>query len=165
MTWSKEQIDRLSAMWMDGHSAGEISRALQTKTRNAVIGKVVRMKLNVAYPHCESHNQFKPAAKKRVRRVPMAQRKPRPTRIEVIAALPKPIIDPNDKPRKTFAELEADDCRFIPGDPLDGGKIFCGKRQFPGFSYCLAHLKVCATVTKVREPTAPAQAQEKAEAV
>lgn len=159
MPWSEDEIIRLKAMWIASRSAGDISKALGTKTRNAVIGKVVRLKLNIAYPHSESANQFKPKKREKAARVPAPPRKPHP--IDVLAALPPPPVDPDDKPRKTFAQLKAGDCRFIPGDPLDGGKIFCGDPQFPGFSYCERHARKAYELPKVK---APAEIKEKAEA-
>ena len=45
MSWTPERTDTLKVMWTAGHSASEIARKLGHVTRNAVIGKVTRLKL------------------------------------------------------------------------------------------------------------------------
>lgn len=46
MSWTDERIDRLKQMWGDGMSASQIAAQLGGVTRNAVIGKVHRLKLD-----------------------------------------------------------------------------------------------------------------------
>ena len=46
MSWTEERILNLTAMWNEGKSASEIAGALGKVTRNAVIGKVHRLKLD-----------------------------------------------------------------------------------------------------------------------
>ncbi|WP_185983380.1 GcrA family cell cycle regulator [Aureimonas mangrovi] len=45
MSWTDERIDLLKKRWADGHSASQIAGELGGVTRNAVIGKVHRLKL------------------------------------------------------------------------------------------------------------------------
>ena len=42
MEWTEERVDKLKALWAEGHTASEISHRLGV-TRNAVIGKVHRL--------------------------------------------------------------------------------------------------------------------------
>ncbi len=46
MSWTDERIDRLTQMWGEGMSASQIATQLGGVTRNAVIGKVHRLKLD-----------------------------------------------------------------------------------------------------------------------
>ncbi len=46
MSWTDERILNLTAMWNEGKSASEIAARLGDVTRNAVIGKVHRLKLD-----------------------------------------------------------------------------------------------------------------------
>lgn len=44
--WTDDRVKRLEQLWTDGHSASCIARVLGGTTRNAVIGKVHRLRLN-----------------------------------------------------------------------------------------------------------------------
>ena len=47
MTWTDERVALLKKLWMEGHSASQIAGELSGGvTRNAVIGKVHRLKLS-----------------------------------------------------------------------------------------------------------------------
>ncbi len=46
MSWTEERILNLTALWKEGRSASEIAGVLGNVTRNAVIGKVHRLKLD-----------------------------------------------------------------------------------------------------------------------
>ncbi len=46
MSWTDERIDLLKQLWGEGHSASQIASQLGGVTRNAVIGKVHRLKLD-----------------------------------------------------------------------------------------------------------------------
>jgi GcrA cell cycle regulator len=47
MSWTDERVELLKKLWMDGHSASQIAGELgDGVTRNAVIGKVHRLKLS-----------------------------------------------------------------------------------------------------------------------
>lgn len=45
LAWSEERVSTLKKLWKEGFSASQIARQLGNTTRNAVIGKVDRMKL------------------------------------------------------------------------------------------------------------------------
>ena len=46
MTWTDERVELLKKLWADGLSASQIAAELGGVTRNAVIGKVHRLKLS-----------------------------------------------------------------------------------------------------------------------
>ncbi|WP_182085383.1 GcrA family cell cycle regulator [Aureimonas sp. ME7] len=79
MSWTDERIDLLRQLWGDGHSASQIASQLGGVTRNAVIGKVHRLKLD---------SRIKAA-------VPIEQAVARPSRpvlVEAVAETPSPRI-------------------------------------------------------------------------
>jgi len=43
--------------------------------------------------------------------------------------------------RKTIASLEAGDCRWPFGDPVELNFYFCGKQKADGNSYCKFHMR------------------------
>ena len=45
MSWTPEKVEKLRRLWKKGHSGSEIARMLGDTTRNAVIGKAHRLKL------------------------------------------------------------------------------------------------------------------------
>ena len=45
MSWTPEREDKLRELWKKGHSGREIASILTGTTRNAVIGKAHRLKL------------------------------------------------------------------------------------------------------------------------
>ena len=45
MNWTDERVEMLKKLWSEGLSASQIAAQLGNVTRNAVIGKVHRLKL------------------------------------------------------------------------------------------------------------------------
>ena len=45
MSWTTERENKLRELWKKGHSGSEIANILGNTTRNAVIGKAHRLKL------------------------------------------------------------------------------------------------------------------------
>ena len=45
MSWTPEREEKLKDLWKKGHSGSEIASILGNTTRNAVIGKAHRLKL------------------------------------------------------------------------------------------------------------------------
>ena len=45
MSWTPEREEKLKTLWKKGHPASQIARMLGDTTRNAVIGKAHRLKL------------------------------------------------------------------------------------------------------------------------
>ncbi len=74
MSWTDERIDLLKKRWTEGNSASQIAAELGGVTRNAVIGKVHRLKL-------ESRIKAVPSEAETV-----AEAKPRPAVVEAPAA-------------------------------------------------------------------------------
>jgi len=135
--WPVNVADKLVALWNEGHSASHICRLLSADgfftTRNAIIGKVHRLKL---VRHKAPHRE-------RAKVV----RKPRP-KVErtVVVRLPSlpppPPPEPWDGP--CISMLDPNLSRFACREIVCGSGVdtmFCGAPTVPGsqFSYCAYH--------------------------
>ena len=47
MGWTSEKVEKLKELWSKGHTASQIAEMLGDTTRNAVIGKAHRLKLEL----------------------------------------------------------------------------------------------------------------------
>lgn len=164
--WTDERVARLKQLAKDGLSASVIANQLggfghcTDGGRSSVIGKLHRLKL----PWCHGRSPISINRTQMARRLTMARKKaaavregqrkqsarPRPPTIKS-APLPMPAAD--DIARVSFAELEPHHCRFIPGDPKQGGKLYCGLKKLEGSSYCEGHHARCHEAKPpLREP-------------
>lgn len=146
--WPVDRVEELLELNELRLSASQIaSRMGGGVTRNAVIGKLLRLK--VPLQTSRDPNPKGPSALRRSRRrkkllktgtAPAAALKPAP--------IPPPAID--DVPRKQLLDLDAGDCRFPVGDPRQAGFGFCALPATPGASYCASHLHRCTEPPRLR---------------
>jgi len=127
-TWNPEEVETLKAMHSEGCSAGEISRFFNNRySRNAVIGKIHRLGLQVHGIVMQRHNY----PRTRAAAPPRVAPKPPPVKE------PDPITDPGGAPLTLLSAKQGEGCRWIAGDPrAPGGDIICGH---PGFPWCAFH--------------------------
>ena len=50
MSWTDEKVEKLRELWKKGHTASQIAEVLGDTTRNAVIGKALRLNLEARAP-------------------------------------------------------------------------------------------------------------------
>lgn len=141
VAWTDERIATLQRLWADGRSATEISYALGGVSRNAVLGKLHRLKLpareNVA-PRVAA-----PKVKPLVGSSQFAKGKPDPAKMAEVKKIenrPAPADMPKPLLVKLF-DLESSDCRW----PVSGEKadmLFCGHNVEPGCPYCPGHKRM-----------------------
>ena len=167
--WTDERVETLKKLWMEGLSASQIAGELgQGVTRNAVIGKVHRLKLSARAKPTNTAPRARPAARPAPRRVaspsashaPMsAAAKPRPTMqasrpqsIGATALAHNPEMDvelyvapaaaelfiPEDK-RLSLLQLNEHTCKWPIGDPLSKEFYFCGQHSLESGPYCDFH--------------------------
>ena len=176
MSWTDERVEKLKQLNAIGLSSSQIAMRIGGGvTRNAVIGKLHRLGIcnvrrisrrrsnvstlrgEVGYSGILSTSKTSSARTKAARVVhrdalsKMFGREPG----KPVAAEPLPPPNPDDVPTKTFAEIENGDCRFIPGDPRSGGKMFCGHPVVPGTSWCAHHLQRVSAAPVTRAPFVP----------
>lgn len=127
MTWREEQTKRLIVLWTNGDSASQIGAELGF-SRNAVIGKVHRLKLS---GRSQAGGRPKGSTKPWVLTPKVAiMRMQKHPRVNVELAEPPPTFVPHPK---TLMELEDDQCRW----PI--GALYCGCATARRHSYCGFH--------------------------
>ena len=135
--WSAEQVETLRKHRSDGLSAGQIARIIG-RSRNAVLGKVSRLRLDKLDTHkCQWPN----GAQKR-------KRKPTPPKhkaVELEPLLPE-IEFLLDGQRVTILTLTDRMCHFPIGDGAD--MYFCAHGVKPGSRYCHTHWRRCVDQPK-----------------
>ncbi len=137
MKWTAEKVELLKTLWNKKRTVSEIAVALgDDVTRNAVIGKAHRLKLETrASPIMKGKKESgRPFASSRAG-IPVNPR----TRHTI------PLIEAKSQgygDRKyRLEELDKNQCRWPIGDPKEKDFHFCGA-QLIGGSYCDAHRRV-----------------------
>ncbi len=119
MAWTDEKIEKLKKLWGKGLTASQIAAEIGGGiTRNAVIGKAHRLKL-----------QARPSP---VKGTPQKKEKaPEPKKQEI-----------EEVTRTSLLELTEQTCKWPIGHPGDADFYFCGKPSRPGVPYCSEHCKM-----------------------
>ncbi|PZO79133.1 MAG: GcrA cell cycle regulator [Mesorhizobium amorphae] len=172
MNWTDERVELLRRLWSEGLSASQIAAQLGGVSRNAVIGKVHRMKFND-----RGRATAAPAAKKKVAASPVvAQTVSVPAAVSVKAVVaaaqvmrpmtttigatalqaafdaePQVIRQPL-RPgenvvvpisrRLKLVQLTERTCKWPNGDPLSEDFSFCGNDCADTGPYCRYHAKI-----------------------
>ncbi|HEY6631658.1 MAG TPA: GcrA family cell cycle regulator [Rhizobiaceae bacterium] len=160
MNWTDERVELLRKLWSEGLSASQIAAQLGSVTRNAVIGKVHRLKLSsrgrttVAAPR-----QKKVAAApvtgatKTVARAPTVTRSVT-TSIGATALQTQFEADPVVRYRPAqdvvvpisrrlqLVQLSERTCKWPNGDPLTEDFSFCGTQTGETGPYCTYHSRI-----------------------
>ena len=142
MIWTDERIEALKQLHADGLSASKIAARLGGVSRNAVIGKVVRLGLGPL----QGNHQAKPKATI-VRAPRVAKHKPEHAKVSELQKFmdraPPPVAESIPMPKSlglTLMELENDSCRWPAGEREY--ITFCGNHKMQGSSYCTYHAKL-----------------------
>lgn len=168
MSWTDERVEMLKKLWADGLSASQIAAKLGGVSRNAVIGKVHRLKLSARAKSTKSTApKIKRASSPRGggqsagtartnaygtrRGGAVASRSMAATALKQDAdpqaltmLMPRPIEDvvvPIAK-RLLLTELNENTCKWPYGDPLTDDFYFCGHATEDGSPYCKYHGKL-----------------------
>lgn len=161
MNWTDERVELLRKLWSEGLSASQIAAQLGSVTRNAVIGKVHRLKLSsrgraTAAPvrQKKATVQAGTPAKSPVRAAsvsrtvtasigttapqtqfdaePVARYQARPVENAVVPISRQlPLVELNERT-----------CKWPNGDPLSEGFSFCGNHSAETGPYCAYHARV-----------------------
>ncbi|MGQ2909477.1 MAG: GcrA family cell cycle regulator [Aliihoeflea sp.] len=153
MNWTDERVELLKKLWAEGLSASQIATQLGGVSRNAVIGKVHRLKLS-------GRGRASSATPRPKKTAPSAPKAPRPSRpmtttIGATAlqarfdaqpeAAPAPrlssVVVPLSRNLKLI-ELSERTCKWPNGDPLAEEFSFCGNDVGDCGPYCAYHSRV-----------------------
>ena len=160
-SWTDERIELLKAYFVEGLSAAKIAERLGYVTRNAVIGKIHRLGLNLDHlltadekadrlaRKKEAANIRKQRSRERAERQ-LRKNSPRSTLYKMF--VPRPADDLASTAKHiAFLDLEANHCRFPYGN---GPFTFCGHDQIKGSTYCANHHALCWTPATGNSPYA-----------
>jgi GcrA cell cycle regulator len=152
MDWSAEAIDRLKALWAEGHSTAEIGRRMGI-SKNAVVGKAHRLNLSARPSPIRREAGGDRPAQPSAPRAPRPAAAPRstlgttasntvapasispPAMVAAVQAAP-PVL-------RAFPRLGAQrSCCWPIGEPGTPGFRFCSAEAFGGKPYCQEHAAV-----------------------
>lgn len=165
MGWTEERVELLKKLWMEGLSASQIAAVLgDGVTRNAVIGKVHRLKLSGRAKPASSTPRVRSTPRPSSRRVSSpssrsslgGMSRPRSigaapmmgaTALKVseeyeVEAYQLPQVEELEIPveqRLTLLQLNEHTCKWPIGDPLGPDFYFCGQSSVEGHPYCEFH--------------------------
>jgi GcrA cell cycle regulator len=141
--WNEERIAKLREMHAEGYSASQIAEAIGAATRNAVIGKSLRLGLEgrrsskvppKSQPRTKRKPEWRPQAK--VESPPIA-----------IADESHSVITYPERFRRSLLTLNNESCRFPVGEVGTDGFFYCGRpgadllenRPYCGMCSALVH--------------------------
>ena len=158
MDWTAEAIERLKALWAEGHSTAEIGRRMGI-SKNAVVGKAHRLSLPARPSPIRRETRWprRRARRSRVARPPVAPRSTLPP----VAPRPSP-------PRRSRAARAAAPrwcgpsrgcrptrtCCWPIGEPGQPGFRFCVSDAIAGKPYCPEHASVAYVKARDRREDA-----------
>jgi GcrA cell cycle regulator len=166
MNWTDERVELLKKLWGEGLSASQIARQLGGVTRNAVIGKVHRLKLSGRAKTSANPNRTKNTSvgadevqRTRTNATATAQLRTRPVvmgnnalKTEMLldgateqryktVEEPNVIVMPTSR-RLSLVQLGERTCRWPVGDPMLADFHFCGNEPREASPYCTYHSKL-----------------------
>lgn len=154
------RVELLSRLYALGLSAGKIAAQMPTPrpSRNAVIGKIVRLGLNAG--GARRTNSAAMRLKRKMNPAPGPKPGPQPMRWgratvantlgPVPASYVEPVADVPVADRLALVDLEAHHCRWPLGDPKEPGFGFCPAHKVPGLPYCEPHARRAVIPMPVR---------------
>ncbi len=159
MNWNDERVELLRKLWAEGQSASQIAAQLGGVSRNAVIGKVHRLKLSSrgranAAPARQKKTSHGSAVTKAVTRAAATVRS-MPVSIGATALQTQfeiqPVTHRYIRPveqvvvpisrRLQLVQLSERTCKWPNGDPLSEDFSFCGNDSSEG-PYCTYHSRI-----------------------
>ncbi|MBI1621050.1 GcrA family cell cycle regulator [Aquamicrobium zhengzhouense] len=158
MNWTDERVELLRKLWAEGLSASQIATQLGGVSRNAVIGKVHRLKLSgrgratAAQPRAKKvapaaapvKVQTRPAARTITATVGATALAAQFDAEPVVHQVLRPIEDvvvPISR-NLSLIELTERTCKWPNGDPLHDDFSFCGNQSGESSPYCGYHAKL-----------------------
>jgi GcrA cell cycle regulator len=131
--WTAERIEAMKACFEAGLSCREIALEIGV-SRNAVIGKIFRLKLSRGSAQTYSERKGGPKVQRRVtqHRIMMALR----------AEQPGEEVPLQNGHRCSLLELGKQKCRWPISQPCDVAFWFCGNKPVEGLPYCAGHARI-----------------------
>tara|TARA_B110001454_G_C12651063_1_gene405425 strand:- start:200 stop:694 length:495 start_codon:yes stop_codon:yes gene_type:complete len=134
MSWTTERSEKLRELWKKGHTASQIAEMLGGATRNAVIGKAHRLKLEARM----TSKKIAPKSTTGVNVVTEVKTQKMGRKAKFKALLLDKDFEP-ENPKK-LEELIDETCRWPIGHPPEKNFYFCGRKSLEKFPYCKLHV-------------------------
>lgn len=135
MSWTAEKEEKLKQYWKKGLSGSQIANMLGgDTTRNAVIGKAHRLKLEARTISKKAKSKINP--EKNTSPEVKTQKLGRKARFKAL------LLDKNfeqEKPKK-LEDLTDETCRWPINHPHEESFYFCGRTSMEKFPYCQLHV-------------------------
>lgn len=166
MSWTDEKVTVLTTLRDQGYSCSQIGDVIGM-SRNAVIGKVHRLKLSTPRKEKRSGGMVKPTRRsetglhrKRVltpRIIEMRRPAEKKRAVEPAPAAILPNVPPSATgvPGVSLLDLKPHHCRWPIGDVSSPDFHFCGDRRVDGRPYCRVHCDRAFTGISPRRPKMP----------
>ena len=134
MSWTDEKVAKLKELWGSGKTASQIAEIIGGVSRNAVIGKSLRLNLSakIKTRKATSNQNFD----KSVESKNINSKRGRKSKFKSL------IIEKDFEPEnpKQLEELDESVCKWPVGHPDEKNFYFCGRSSLKDFSYCKLHL-------------------------
>jgi GcrA cell cycle regulator len=157
MDWSTEAIERLRALWAEGHSTAEIGRRMGI-SKNAVVGKAHRLNLPARPSPIRREGGSAVVRQQPVRAARAAAPAPRstlPQVAEMSAARVAPVIAPVRAVVRPFPRTASGRaCCWPIGEPGQPGFRFCAAEALSAKPYCPEHAAVAYVKARDRREDA-----------
>jgi GcrA cell cycle regulator len=160
MDWTAEAIERLRALWAEGHSTAEIGRRMGI-SKNAVVGKAHRLNLPARPSPIRREVGVASAPRPQPVRVPRPAGIAPRTTLPQVAAAPVMAVVPARAPSpapavvRSFPRLSATRaCCWPIGEPGQPGFRFCSGDALVGKPYCPEHAAVAYVKARDRREDA-----------
>jgi GcrA cell cycle regulator len=160
MNWTDERVELLRKLWSEGLSASQIAAQLGGVSRNAVIGKVHRLKLssrgraNTAPVRQKKNMHSNGAVKAAPRQATVVRTMPASvgaTALQThfhVEPIARPMLRPVENVvvpisrRLQLIQLNERTCKWPNGDPLTEDFNFCGNESAESGPYCAYHARI-----------------------
>jgi GcrA cell cycle regulator len=155
MDWTAEAIERLRALWAEGHSTAEIGRRMAI-SKNAVVGKAHRLNLPARPSPIRRETLGDAPRQAPVRPLRTAGPMPRSTLPQAAAAPSAPTAS-SQQPAvvRHFPRFStAKSCCWPIGEPGQPGFRFCTTTALTGKPYCTEHAAVAYVKARDRREDA-----------
>lgn len=155
MDWTAEAIDRLRALWAEGHSTAEIGRRMGI-SKNAVVGKAHRLNLPARPSPIRRETVGDAPRQAPARPVRSSGPMPRSTLPQPAAAAMPPVATaPQPTVVRHFPRFSsAKSCCWPIGEPGQPGFRFCTAAALTGKPYCTEHAAVAYVKARDRREDA-----------
>jgi GcrA cell cycle regulator len=134
MSWTPEREAKLKELWKKGYSGSEIAKMIGDVTRNAIIGKAHRLKLEARSVSTKTTTKVNTEKE--------SSNEIKSSKLSRKAKFKALLLDKNfeaENPTK-IEDLTNDHCRWPLGEKMEPAKLFCGRKSIEKFPYCKLHL-------------------------